>query len=191
MANGVLDICTTGTIGDILSGQSCDQGGVYKIFYGMYSDVNWGTSTFNTTTKELTAVTMNASKVLYEISFDIENARYDATLQNSAFYETSVVVPIFGKGVSNWGTINNIKGLCGDLFMIVFGNDCGTRLIGVTRNTADDGFQQTFEPLKLSDHLDTSGIPTEKAREEVTFMCKSRHAPLYTTLTISDVTALL
>jgi len=196
MPNAVLDRLTTGDVGNMISGAGCSTGGVFKILFGKYSDsVDWAateTATqFNSTTSQFTGLTMVAAKVLFDMGFDIENAVVASTLQNGVYYETTVTVSIIGKNQDVWATINNIKNLCGDLWMAVLGNDKVAQHIGVMRNTANDGFQKVFMPLELVEHTDTTGTPSEKSRHELVFRCMSEYEPLTSTMVLSDYVALL
>ena len=82
---------------------------------------------------------------------------------------------------------DNMKVSCGDLFFIVYGRSCGSRLIGVSRNAANDGFEQSWGPTMISEHLDTSGTTGEKARDELSFRCKTDHAPFFTQVAVGSI----
>lgn len=195
MANRVLDKFTAGLIDTILSGAGCTTGGTYQVFYGKYSDVDWAateTATdFNTTTSELEGLVMVATKTLYNIKFDIENANVASVLQNGVYYQTDINLTVLGRNKDVQGTIHNMKNLCGDLFAIVLGCDKYGQLVGVQRNLANDGFEKVYDPLVLAEHTGTTGTSSEKSRNELVLRCKSEYEPLGVTMTVAELTALL
>ena len=186
MADAVLDLCGAGALDNLSTGQ-CARGGLYKVFYGKFSELDLVGTTFNATTKEVTAIAMTGMATMYEAVVDKESARYDFSLQNGVYYQNDVIFNINGKGLANWSVINNMKGLCGDLFFVVYGADCGGRVVGISRNTEDDAFIQSWDAVQLAEHLDTSGNLTERARDELTFRCKDDHSPLYTSVAIGSI----
>ena len=181
-----------GDVDSIFSGTGCASGGVEKIFYGKFSDFDWAGAgtTIDATTKQLTALAANATKTLYEITYDIENTRVRSELQNRTFYQTDVTTTVFGRTESVQAVINNMQQLCGDLFMIVFGKDKFAEVIGVTEAT-DGTIVKVFDPLEISTHGNDTGVPGEKSRNELVVTCRSVYAPLSTTLTIAECAALL
>ena len=185
----IIDFCAAPAGADILSGQGCDYGGLEALFYGFYSDIDWSLSTYSG--NQITALVMNTGKVLYEIGFDPETGQYTNSLQNEAFYKNDVVVDIIGKSKDNMVQIQKLRAACGDLVIIPVGRDCSTRVYGVTRNRADDAFQKTYRPVKVSTHDDTSGQPSSKSMDTVTFTNYSTHNPLFASLGVSDLVALL
>jgi len=184
----ILDNCATLTGSTILSGTNCSIGGLQAIFYALKDDIDWTATTWDDSAKTITAFTMQSGKVFYEITFNPDTAIRNSTQQNQIAWQNDVTIDILGQSAATALQLNKLQLQgCGKVVVVTVDNNCNLRLLGMTRNRANDGFITVYDPLQFVDGVDTSGTVSDKARDSITMRCFSRERPLYLDMSLSGI----
>lgn len=186
-STGILAACvTTCTLADLTSSDDCNtRGGIKKAYWAKYSDIDWAAMAaaplmFNPTTQLILDYTMVGGAVFNTLTFEKKQGNYNFTFTSDADLYAQVITMIFeGKDSATRNALVASIGCC-KLILHIVDNNCQERVVGVEWDGTS--FTPQITPLRISRHLDTSGVlGTDKGRDEIDFGGESLIAPLYST----------
>lgn len=185
-------------LNDIGTASDCsDRGGILIVYAALDADIDWVTmadsANYTSATNTVIDWAMNAGKYWAKFTFYRKNGRLDSlyTVDNG-YYEVQLLNLLFkGKSATRTISLGQLIGCCG-LILQVHDNNNLARVIG--KEFISGEWVNPLARGKVGRHLDTSGAfgnRDDRNRDELDFQSINSHPLPYSTLTLSDMDALI